>query len=123
MSIQPGYKGTTENRPKLLDQVRNKVRLKHYSIRTEQTYVGWIKRFVRFHGLRHPATMGADEVRQYLSHLAAERKVSASTQGQALNAIVFLYREVVRHDLGSLDGIERAKRPERRSIDAPPNLD
>ena len=105
-----------DKRPKLLDQVRNKIRLKHYSIRTEQTYVGWIKRFVHLDGLRHPATMGADEVRRYLSHLAVDRKVSASTQGQALNAIVFLYREVLGHDLGWLDGIERAKRPKRLPV-------
>ena len=72
--------------PKLLDQVRDKIRLKHYSIRTEQTYVDWIKRFVLFHHKRHPAEMGAAEVEAFLTHLAVEGKVAASTQNQAITA-------------------------------------
>lgn len=80
MSTHPGYKAHMDNRPKLLDRVRNKIRLKHYSIRTEQTYVDWTKRFIQFHHVRHPASMGSPEVRAFLSHLALERHVSASTQ-------------------------------------------
>jgi len=89
-----------DHKPRLLDQVRNKIRLKHYSIRTEQAYVDWIKRFILFHHKRHPATMGAAEVNAFLSHLAVERQVAASTQRQALSALVFLYREILGHDLG-----------------------
>ena len=88
-----------DHKPKLLDQVRYKIRLKHYSIRTEQAYVDWITRFILFHRKRHPASMGAPEVRAFLSHLAVERHVAASTQRQALGAIVFLYREILERDL------------------------
>jgi hypothetical protein len=72
--------------PRLLDQVREKLRVKHYAIRTERAYLEWIKRFIRFHGLKHPASMGAQEVEQFLSHLAVEGKVAASTQNQASRA-------------------------------------
>jgi integron integrase len=89
------------------------LRLRHYSIRTEHTYVQWIKRFILFHGKRHPREIGVDEVRQYLSHLATEGRVAASTQNQALCALLFLYREVLGVDLPFVDGIERAKRPAR----------
>jgi hypothetical protein len=88
-------KGTAPQEPRLLDQVRNKIRLKHYSIRTEQAYVDWIKRFILFHDKRHPKDMGAREVEQFLTHLATERNVASSTQNQALSAILFLYREVL----------------------------
>ena len=77
--------------PKLLDQVRTAIRTRHYSIRTEATYLSWIKRFIVFHGKRHPHDMGVQEVRQFLSHLAVEGQVAASTQSQALSAILFLY--------------------------------
>lgn len=77
---------------KLLDQVRAKIRTLHYSYRTEQTYVRWIVAFIRFHRLRHPNSMGGPEIEEFLTHLAVKRKVSASTQNQALNAIVFLYK-------------------------------
>jgi hypothetical protein len=77
--------------PRLLDQVRHLCPLKHYSLRTEQTYVDWIRRFILFHGKRHPKDMGAEEARQYLEYLAVRRHVAASTQNQALNALVFLY--------------------------------
>lgn len=90
------------HKPKLLDLVRGKIRLKHYSIRTEQAYVDWIKRFILFHNKRHPASMGAVEIRAFLSHLAVERQVAASTQRQALSAIVFLYREILDRDVGWL---------------------
>ena len=82
-------------KPKLLDQVRTAVRLRHYSLRTEEAYVGWIKRFIFFHGKRHPVEMGEQEISHFLSALATERHVSASTQNQALCALLFLYRHVL----------------------------
>src|SRR3569832_2386740 len=87
-------------KPKLLEQVREKIRVKHYSIRTEKAYVDWIKRFILFHGKKHPAQMGMEEVNRFLTHLAAQRDVSASTQNQALSAILFLYKEVLNQQLG-----------------------
>lgn len=97
----------------LLEQVRRIIRLKHYSIRTEDAYVQFIKRFILFHHKRHPSEMGADEIRQYLSYLANEGRVAASTQNQALAALLFLYRSVLDVDLPYIEGIERAKRPAR----------
>src|SRR3989338_10479297 len=88
-------KSTITNPPKLLDQVCGKLRVKHYSIRTEKTYVDWIKRFIFFHGKRHPKDMGARDVEAFLTHLAVVGKVSASTQNQAKSALLFLYREVL----------------------------
>jgi site-specific recombinase XerD len=102
-----------DHKPKLLDLVRHKIRLKHYSMRTERAYIDWIKRFILFHHKRHPASMGAPEIRAFLSDLAVARKVAASTQSQALSAIVFLYREVLNRDVGWLGEVERAKKPER----------
>jgi integron integrase len=99
-----------ESRPrKLLDQVRDAIRLKHYSYRTEQTYVGWIRRYILFHDKRHPKDMDVAEVEAFLTHLAVEDQVSASTQNQALSALLFLYRTVLNQELGQLDAI-RAKR-------------
>jgi integron integrase len=103
-------------KPRLLDQVREKIRLKHYSIRTEQAYVDWIKRFILFHDKRHPENMGKEDVEKFLTHLAVERHVAASTQNQALSAILFLYQEVLGHELPWLDGVERAKRPARLPV-------
>lgn len=97
--------------PRLLDQVRNKIRLKHYSIRTEQAYAQWIKRFVLHHHKRHPRDMGAEEVEQFLTMLAMRGKVSASTQNQAKSALLFLYKEVLGIQLPWLDNIDTAKRP------------
>jgi integron integrase len=100
-------------KPKLLDQVRQKIRLKHYSIRTEQSYVAWVRRFILFHGKRHPDQMGQAEVEAFLTDLAVRGKVAASTQNQALCAILFLYRTVLKLDvLKGLDAV-RAKRPLR----------
>ena len=82
-------------KPRLLDQVRGVLRRKRYSIRTEQSYVDWIRRFILFHGKRHPSQMGKAEVSAYLTHLAVQRDVAASTQNQALSAILFLYRDVL----------------------------
>lgn len=102
--------------PRLIEQVRTVIRLKHYSLRTEECYVQWIRRFILFNDKRHPREMGADEITRYLSHLARACNVSASTQNQALNAILFLYREVLKIDLPWMDGIDRAKRPARLPV-------
>jgi integron integrase len=96
-------------KPKLLDQVRDKIRLKHYSIRTEEAYVDWIKRFILFQHKRHPAEMGAAEVEAFLTHLAVAGKVAAATQNQAKAALLFLYREVLVNELPWLDNVEQAK--------------
>lgn len=103
-------------KPRLLDQVRETIRVKHYSIRTEKAYVDWIKRFILFHGKKHPSQMGMEEVNQFLTHLATQRDVAAATQNQALSAILFLYKEVLNHELGWLEGFERAKRPARLPV-------
>jgi integron integrase len=102
--------------PKLLDQVRDKIRLKHYSIRTEQAYTDWVKRFVLFHKKRHPSDMGAVEVEQFLTHLAVEGNVSASTQNQAKSALLFLYREVLEIELPWLDEVTKAKAGKRLPV-------
>jgi len=99
------------NKPKLLDQVRAAARLRHLSLRTEEAYCDWIRRFILFHHKRHPAEMGGDQIRQFLTHLAVEANVAASTQNQALCALLFLYRDVLRVELPYVEGIERAKRP------------
>ena len=98
---------------KLLDQVREAIRMRHYSMRTEEAYV---RRFIFFHGKRHPLEMGADEITRFLSALAVQGHVSASTQNQALCALVFLYRHVLGLNLGWLDDVVRAKRPQRLPI-------
>ncbi|HEX6017006.1 MAG TPA: integron integrase [Burkholderiaceae bacterium] len=98
---------------KLLPRLRDALRLRHYSIRTEQAYVDWVRRFVVFHGKRHPARLGASEVQAFLTHLAVERSVSSSTQNQAKSALLFLYREVLLVDLPWLDEVVGAK-PSRR---------
>jgi integron integrase len=103
-------------KPKLLDQVRYAIRTKHYSIRTEEAYVQWIRRFILFHNKRHPKDMGAKEVGQFLSDLAVTRQVAASTQNQALSAILFLYQEVLRQDIGWLDEVVRAKKPRKLPV-------
>ncbi|HVS82783.1 MAG TPA: integron integrase [Pyrinomonadaceae bacterium] len=103
-------------KPKLLDEVRTTIRRKHYSIRTEDAYVDWIKRYIFFHQKRHPSEMGAKEMEQFLNHLAVERKVAASTQNQALSALVFLYREVLKKDFEWMENLERAKKPDRLPV-------
>ena len=100
-------------KPKLLDEVRQVLRLKHYSFRTEQAYCEWIKRFIGFSGMRHPRDLGEPEVTAFLSHLASVQHVSSSTQNQAFSAILFLYAQVLDQKLGWLEGVERAKRPSR----------
>jgi integron integrase len=100
----------------LLDRVRQAIRARHYSPSTERAYVGWIRRYILFHGKRHPIEMREAEITQFLSNLATERHVSASTQNQALSALIFLYRQVLRVELDWLTGIVRAKRPARLPV-------
>ncbi|MCL5801417.1 MAG: integron integrase [Gammaproteobacteria bacterium] len=107
---------TDKPSPKLLDQVRGKIRLKHYSIRTEQSYLDWIKRFILFHGKRHPKDMGPQDVEAFLTHLAVQGRVAASTQNQAKSALLFLYKEVLGIELPWLDNVERAKAPKRLPV-------
>ena len=102
--------------PRLLNQVRDKIRVKHYSIRTEQAYTDWIKRFILFHKKQHPKDMGAGEVEQFLTHLAVAGKVSASTQNQAKSALLFLYRDVLSIDLPWLDEVVVAKNGKRLPV-------
>jgi integron integrase len=104
------------NPPRLLEQVREIIRLKHYSIRTEQTYLHWIKRYILFHAKRHPREMGAPELTAFLSHLAIKGNVAAATQNLALNAVLFLYREVLKIELPWLTDVQRAKKPERLPV-------
>ncbi|MBP6382042.1 MAG: integron integrase [Pseudomonadales bacterium] len=101
---------------KLLDQVRDRLRALHYSLRTEDAHVFWIRRYILFHGKRHPRELGGADAEAFLTALAVERRVSASTQNQALVAILFLYREVLQTELPRLDGITRAKRPVRLPV-------
>lgn len=101
----------TKGKPRLLDEMRGRIRARHYSYRTEETYVAWVRRFVRFHRYRHPAEMGAAEVEAFLTHLAVKRRVAAATQGQALAALLFLYRHVLGVELPWLDNVVRARRP------------
>ena len=114
MSYAGKSAGVTEAKtPRLLDQVRARLRLKHYSLRTEQAYVGWIRRFVLANDKRHPREMGAAEVEGFLSMLATRGEVAAGTQNQALSALLFLYREVLSIELPWMETIVRAKRPQR----------
>jgi len=106
----------SRNKPKLLDQVRDVIRRKHLSIRTEQAYVDWIRRFILFHNKRHPAEMGEQELTEFLTHLARDVHVAASTQNQALSALLFLYKEVLRQQIGWLSNVQRAKRPARLPV-------
>ena len=102
--------------PKLLDQLRELLRIKHYSYKTEQSYVRWVKRYILFHNKRHPKDMGEQEITQFLSHLAIKQNVSASTQNQALCAIVFLYKHVLNKAPGEFTKIVWAKRPKRLPV-------
>jgi integron integrase len=101
---------------KLLDQVREAVRTRHYSIRTEEAYVRWAREYILFFEKRHPSELGASDVSAFLSHLAVERKVAASTQNQALSALLFLYREVLALPIGWVDDVERARKPKRLPV-------
>jgi integron integrase len=105
-----------QNKPKLLDQVRQLMRVRHYSIRTEEAYVGWIRRYILFHGKRHPSELNESHVSQFLSALAVEGRVAASTQNQAFNALLFLYKEVLRRELGFIGEAVRVKRPPKLPV-------
>ncbi len=102
--------------PKLLEQTQERLRVKHFSLRTERVYLDWIRRYIAFHNRRHPRDMGAAEMESFLTYLAVERSVSPSTQNQALAALLFLYKEVLALELPWLDGIVRAKRGERLPV-------
>ncbi len=99
--------------PKLLDRVREAIRARHYSRRTEEAYVHWIRRYIVFHQKRHPSTMGAAEISAFLTWLAVDQHVAASTQNQALSALLFLYREVLHVDVGAIEHVPRARTPVR----------
>ncbi len=114
--MENGAAYSGHNKPRLLDQVRYKIRAKHYSIRTEDAYTDWIKKFIIFHKKRHPTEMGAFEIETFLTYLAVKRKCSASTQNQALSAILFLYRDVLDIHLPKLDNISRASTPARLPV-------
>src|SRR5262245_44415993 len=101
---------------RLLDRVREIIRIKHYSIRTEQAYLQWIRRYILFHGKRHPSELGADHLSAFLSNLAVHGRVAASTQNQALNAILFLYREVLKQNLPWVEDVQRAKQPQHLPV-------
>ncbi|HJW33676.1 MAG TPA: integron integrase [Holophagaceae bacterium] len=102
--------------PRLLDQLRQELRIRHYSLRTEGAYVDWVRRFVKFHQLRHPREMGGAEVEAFLSHLASERQVSSSTQNQAKASLLFLYKQVLKVDLPWLQAVVQAKGPKRLPV-------
>jgi len=103
-------------RPKLLDRLREALRSRHYSRRTEETYCLWVRRFIYFHNVRHPAEMAEPEINAFLTHLAVKEKVSASTQNQALSALLFLYRHVIGRDVGDLGEVIRARKPKRLPV-------
>ncbi len=102
-----------DGKPKLLDRVRNALRVRHLARSTEKTYVYWCRRYILYHNKRHPLDMGKQEVELFLTHLAVDQHVSASTQNQAFSALLFLYREVLEREFGWLDDVVRAKRPKR----------
>lgn len=104
------------SKPKLLDQIRQLMRLRHYSLRTEEAYIGWIRRYILFHDKRHPRELGESDIAKFLSNLAIEGRVAASTQNQALNALLFLYKEVLRRELGFIGGTVRVRRPAKLPV-------
>ena len=103
-------------KPKFLEQVRTILRTRHYSLRTEEAYLGWIRRFILFHGKRHPQEMGEAEVAAFLNHLAGERAVAAATQNQALHALLFLYEAVLERKLGVVEGLQPVQRPPKLPV-------
>jgi|GEM_PF-606761 len=115
MNTLPLFEVIQTPKPKLLDRVRTHLRTKHYSYKTEETYINWIKRFIFFHHKQHPQYLGAKDIEAFLNHLATKLNVSASTQNQALNALVFLYRYILHQDF-QLGEITRAKRPKRLPV-------
>jgi integron integrase len=116
MSERPDPSAVPPSPPRLLDRVRHACRVRHYSLRTEDCYADWVRRFVLFHGKRHPLEMGAAEINVFLTHLAVEGRVSASTQNQAFSALLFLYQKVLEVDPGRIAGAIRAQRPKRLPV-------
>jgi integron integrase len=116
MAQQAAIDESGASSPRLLEQVQQTIQARHYSPRTQEAYVAWIRRFVLYHGRRHPRELAADEVSAFLTHLAVKRRVSASTQNQALSALLFLYKHVLGMELPWLDGVVRAKAPTRLPI-------
>jgi len=112
----PSDKSETDRKPKLMDRLHEALRSRHYSRRTEQTYCHWVKRFIFFHKVRHPAEMAEPEINAFLIHLAVKEKVSASTQNQALSALLFLYRHVIGREVGDLGKVIRARKPKRLPV-------
>ena len=110
LSVSPSSAAVASS-PKLLDRVRWHLRVKHYSVRTEQAYIDWIRRYILFHRKRHPNEMGEKEISEFLSHLAVEKSVAASTQNQAFSALLFLYQQVLERKLDFIDNVQRVKRP------------
>lgn len=106
----------TDRKPKLMDNLREALRSRHYSKRTEQTYCHWVKRYIFFHKVRHPKEMAESEINDFLTHLAVKEKVSASTQNQALSALLFLYRHVIGREVGDLGKVIRARKPTRLPV-------
>ncbi len=106
----------SDKQPKLLDRLRLALRARHYSRRTEQTYCHWVKKYIYFHNVKHPGEMGEQEINAFLTHLAVKEKVSASTQNQALCALLFLYRHVIGREIGDLGSVIRAKKPVRLPV-------
>lgn len=115
-SNKPHLPESSSTPPRLLDQMRDRIRARHYSIRTERAYLDWAKRYVLFHDKRHPREMGAQDIEAFLSHLAMQGQMAASTQNQALAALRFLYKDVLNIDLPWLDGLTRAQRKEQRPV-------
>jgi integron integrase len=115
-SPTPNPEQTDTPKPRLLDQVRDTIRRKHYSIRTEQSYIDWIKRFIYFHNKQHPRDLSESHITEFLNFLAVQKKVASSTQNQALCAMVFLYREVIKKDLSQFVDLVHAKRPSRLPV-------
>ena len=115
-SAQGRPQSQPQSQPKLLDRLGHALRVRHYSPRTEHAYRYWVRRFVLFHGKRHPDQLGAPEIEEFLNHLAVAEQVAASTQNQALNAIVFLYRRVLLRDTPQLEGLIRARKPRRLPV-------
>jgi integron integrase len=117
MSVKkPGLSLVPVAKPKLLDQLREALRSRHYSDRTEQTYCSWVKRFIYFHNVRHPQEMAEPEINAFLTYLAVKEKVAASTQNQALSALLFLYRHVLGREVGDLGEVIRARKPKRLPV-------
>lgn len=116
MDTPPGHPAAALRQPKLLERMRTHLRTRHYSLRTEETYLDWARRFILYHNKRHPQEMGPAEVEAFLSHLAVDRQVSASTQNQAKAALLYLYKQVLGMDLPWLDEVVQARRPQRLPV-------